>query len=200
MFTSRAEYRLALRADNADQRLTPKGVAVGLVSAERRQRFDQKVEGLMAAKGLLKSRVVTPHQLRSAGIPVSRDGQRRNVLQALALSETNEAQILALVPEFAAFPAEIRQQTAADALYAPYLDRQSKEIDALRRDQSATIPMEIDYSTMPGLSAELRMKLQRRRPSNLSEAGRIEGVTPAALALIMAHSRRASRSLAASKQ
>ena len=193
MFTSRAEYRLALRTDNADQRLTPLGIGLGLVKERRHKAFEAKAELLERARTLLKSRVVTAHDLRAAGLPVSQDGQKRTLLQAMALNEMTEDIAIGLEPGFAAIPVDIRRQTAADALYAQYMDRQSAEIEALRRDEQVQIPADIDYAAMPGLSAELRGKLQRRKPATLAEAGRIEGVTPAALTLILAHCRRAQR-------
>ena len=197
MFTSRAEFRLTLRADNADQRLTQKGIDAGLVSVNRLREFESKSELLARARGLLGSRSVTTKELQSVGVTVSQDGQRRTLLQAMALNEMTEQGVVVLAPEFEAFPKEIRRQVSADALYAQYLDRQSTEVMALRRDEAVEIPASLDYMSMPGLSTELRQKLQRRLPSSLAEAGRIEGVTPAALALILAHCRRASRAVGA---
>ena len=193
MFTSRAEFRLALRADNADQRLTPKGVSVGMISEERRVAFEVKSGQLDAARAVLQSQKVTPQEISDVGIQVGLDGQRRTVMQALSLAEMNLDRIAQLAPNFAEFPLEIRQQVAAEATYAQYLDRQTAEVDALRCDELTAIPETIDYANMSGLSSELRIKFQRRRPASLAEAGRIEGVTPAALTLILAHCRRARR-------
>ena len=200
MFTSRAEFRLALRVDNADQRLTPIGVKAGLVSDARRRSFEAKSDLLTAARNMLNARTVSANDLRSVGLSVSQDGQKRTLLQALALNEMTEGRIAALEPDFLQFPEGIRLQTAADALYSPYLDRQSSEVEALRRDEVIKIPDTINYAQMPGLSSELRLKLDRRRPENLAEAGRIEGVTPAALTLILANCRRASRAVANTQQ
>ena len=200
MFTSRAEFRLALRVDNADQRLTPIGVRAGLVSDARRRSFEAKSDLLTAARNMLNARTVSANDLRSVGLSVSQDGQKRTLLQALALNEMTEGRIAALEPDFLQFPEGIRLQTAADALYSPYLDRQSSEVEALRRDEVIKIPDTINYAQMPGLSSELRLKLDRRRPENLAEAGRIEGVTPAALTLILANCRRASRAVANTQQ
>ena len=190
MFTSRAEFRLALRADNADQRLTTKGAEFGIVGTARQGMFAKKQEKLHALREMLVEKRVSPHELRLAGLSLSEDGQKRDLLQVLGLPEAEEATIAVFAPEFMDFPAEIRQQVAIDALYAPYLDRQSAEVAAVRRDEAVQIPAEVDYARMPGLSSELRMKLLRRKPANLAEAGRIEGVTPAALTLILAHCRR----------
>jgi len=193
MFTSRAEFRLALRADNADQRLTQRGIDAGLVSQGRQDFHNAKMAQLAAARALLKGQNATPQDLRAVGVGVSADGHRRNLWHVLSLPDVTEDHIATLAPGFADFPPAIRQQTAADALYAQYLDRQSAEVKALQRDEAVEIPAEVDYTAMSGLSSELRVKLQRRRPSNLAEAARIEGVTPAALTLILAHVRRATR-------
>ena len=200
MFTSRAEFRLALRVDNADQRLTPKGIEVGLVSEGRGRQFGEKAELLSRARDLLDARIVSATELRAAGLTVSQDGQKRTLLQAMALNEMTEDRVVALEPGFLDFPADIRSQTAADALYSQYLARQSSEIAALRRDEAVRIPGNIDYSSMPGLSSELRLKLEKRLPGSLAEAGRIEGVTPAALTLILAHCRRSARATANGRQ
>ncbi len=194
MFTSRAEFRLALRADNADQRLTHKGVEVGLVLAERRHLFEAKSASLSAAKNFLTERMVTASELRSAGVSINLDGQMRTLLQVMSMSEVNESMACLIEPGFVDYPEPIRRQIAADALYSKYLDRQASEVEALRRDEGIEIPEALDYASMPGLSSELRIKLQRRRPFTLAEAGRIEGVTPAALTLILAHARRAAKS------
>ena len=196
MFTSRAEFRLALRVDNADQRLTPKGEAAGLVRDMRRQRFGEKADLLASARDLLAAKWVTAYELRALGMSISQDGQKRTLLQAMALNEMTEDRIVALEPDFLQYPEQIRRQIAADALYSQYLDRQSAEVEALRRDEAAEIPTGLDYAAMPGLSSELRLKLRRGQPRNLAEASRIEGVTPAALTLILAHSRRATKALA----
>lgn len=197
MFTSRAEYRLALRADNADQRLTEKGVAAGLVGEGRRVLHHQKMEQLAGARALLEGRSATPQDLRSVGLAVSADGQRRTLWHALALPEMTEDRIMQLEPGFGVYSEAVRRQTAFDALYAQYLGRQSAEVDALRRDEAVGIPADLDYGDMSGLSSELQGKLQRRRPETLAQAARIEGVTPAALMLILARVRRSTRHAAA---
>jgi tRNA uridine 5-carboxymethylaminomethyl modification enzyme len=193
MFTSRAEFRLALRVDNADQRLSPIGIDLGLVSQARRQHFESKMEQLGEAHDALSRRMVAANELRGLGVQVAADGQKRSLYQAMSLSDMTEEKVLALEPGFAAFPREIRMQAAADALYSQYLDRQSTEIEALRRDEAIAIPGHLDYGAMPGLSNEISQKLARRRPGTLAEAARIEGITPAALTLILAHCRRLNR-------
>ena len=197
MFTSRAEYRLALRADNADQRLTATGVRAGLVGEGRRVRHDAKMAGLERARSLLEGKVATPQELRAVGIAVSLDGQKRSLWHALSLPDVSEVQVGELEPGFLNFSEDIRRQTAFDALYSQYLGRQRAEVDALRRDEAVQIPSELDYRQMSGLSSELRSKLQLRRPENLLAAARIEGVTPAALTLILAQVRRLARNVVA---
>ncbi len=197
MFTSRAEFRLALRADNADQRLSGLGVAAGLVGEARRKAFEAKLERLEAARSLLATRSYTPHEMQALGLRVSQDGVRRTLLQALALPDVTTELVERLEPGFAAFPPDTRQQVVCDALYAPYLDRQFAEADAIRYEEDIAIPSELDFAQLPGLSSELAGKLQRKRPASLAEAGRIEGMTPAAITLILAHCRRANRARAA---
>ncbi|MEO5614343.1 MAG: tRNA uridine-5-carboxymethylaminomethyl(34) synthesis enzyme MnmG [Cypionkella sp.] len=193
MFTSRAEFRLALRADNADQRLTEKGVVSGLVGDLRQAAYQEKKGQLSAARDLLTAREFTPHEFLARGIKLSQDGVRRNLLQALAFPDVGLGVVGELEPKFAAFNSAIREQVGRDALYAQYLDRQSAEADAMRRGDEVLIPEELDFATLSGLSAELVLKLQRKRPVTLGEAGRIEGMTPAAITLILAHCRRTER-------
>ena len=193
MFTSRAEYRLALRADNADQRLTPKGIALGCVGEERRDAFSAKMDALSTARSHLTRQTFSPRDLNAAGITVSQDGHRRTGLDLLAFGEETRPQVEALYPDFAAMPDPIRQQVAIDALYAQYLQRQEADAELLRKEEETLIPADFDYGALSGLSFELTAKLNRLRPANLLQAQRIEGMTPAALTLILAHIRKARR-------
>ena len=193
MFTSRAEYRLTLRADNADQRLTPKGIEAGCVRVERQIAFAEKSEQMESARTILGDTAFSSRELAAVGLHVSQDGARKSALQVMAFPDVEESHLTTLVPAFADFAPEIRQQVARDALYAQYLHRQQDEAAALKREEAAIIPADFDYSILRGLSNELTAKLERRRPENMAQAGRIEGMTPAALTLILAHLRKARR-------
>jgi tRNA uridine 5-carboxymethylaminomethyl modification enzyme len=193
MFTSRAEYRLHLRADNADQRLTPLGLVSGLIGAARAQRFSEKMERISDANAILSNRTFSPQELQAAGLTVSRDGARRNLLQVLAFADTDWHHIEKLEPRIQSADSETRAQVWRDALYAQYLHRQEADAATLQRAEAVRIPDEFEFAGLPGLSNELVSKLERRRPSNLAEAERIEGMTPSALLLILAHCRKAEQ-------
>lgn len=196
MFTSRAEFRLSLRADNADQRLTPFGLVLGCIGAERAEAFGKKTQALARSRDVLEARLLTPQAVAELGIHVSHDGVRRSAFSLLALPETNIQQIAALCPEFGSEDKGIQHQIAIEALYAQYLDRQNEDAAAIRRDEAVKIPGDFQYGALGGLSSELRLKLERIRPTSLAQAAVIEGMTPAALTLLLAKLRQASRQLA----
>lgn len=196
MFTSRAEFRLSLRADNADQRLTPFGLVLGCIGAERAEAFGKKTQALARSRDVLEARLLTPQAVAELGIHVSHDGVRRSAFSLLALPETNIQQIAALCPEFGSEDKGIQRQMAIEALYAQYLDRQNEDAAAIRRDEAVKIPGDFQYGALGGLSSELRLKLERIRPTSLAQAAVIEGMTPAALTLLLAKLRQASRQLA----
>ncbi|WP_420004623.1 tRNA uridine-5-carboxymethylaminomethyl(34) synthesis enzyme MnmG [Arenibacterium sp. LLYu02] len=192
MFTSRAEYRLSLRADNADQRLTPLALELGCVRPQRAAAFNRKMDQLTSAKDLLKAQNFTPKQLVEAGIKVNQDGNRRDGLAVLAFPDVNFDDILTLLPELSTVPQDLREQIMRDSLYANYISRQEKEVSALKRDELHEIPGDFTYS-IDGLSNELKQKLEKSRPVNLAQAARINGMTPAALALILATLKKTNR-------
>ncbi|MEX2409534.1 MAG: tRNA uridine-5-carboxymethylaminomethyl(34) synthesis enzyme MnmG, partial [Rhodovibrionaceae bacterium] len=195
MFTSRAEYRLRLRADNADQRLTEKGISAGCVGAERAEGFRIKMEALKAARALAGSLSATPDELLRRGFKINRDGQRRSVLDLLRYPEIDLAGLSRIWPELAAWPPKVAAQIEIDAAYAGYLARQDADIAAFHRDEALTLPAGLDYAAIPSLSSEVREKLTAARPATLGAAARIPGVTPAALVALLRHVKR--RDLAA---
>lgn len=186
MFTSRAEFRLSLRADNADQRLTPTGIVLGCVSDNRRAAFQAKMDKLQNAKSQLMSLSLTPKEISQQNIKISADGAKRNGMQLLAFPDVGFQDLVALSPNLAEISQEIRQQVAADALYANYIGRQQRDIDAVKRDEAIEIPKDFDYQSLNGLSNELSAKLLIARPASLAQAARLEGMTPAALTLLLA--------------
>lgn len=193
MFTSRAEFRLSLRADNADQRLTPKAIALGCLDATREAAFNSKMEALDAGRGVLNASRHTPKALAALGLTFNQDGTRRSAFQLLAFPEITFDHLLLLDPSLATIPNEARVQLARDALYANYIERQQRDIDVMRRDEMQEIPADMDFSRIDGLSNELKLKLGRARPSNLHQAARVDGMTPAALTLLLAKLRQAQR-------
>lgn len=187
MFTSRAEYRLILRADNADQRLTPLGISLGCVGAKRQKIFEAKCHKLQEARTLATSLDITPNKAREYGLNINKDGVRRNVHELLAYPEIDLARLTNIWPQLQSLTGEIGQQLEIDAKYSGYLDRQKADIAAFRRDESLQIPIMLEYGAIGGLSAEVKEKLEAARPVTLGQASRIEGVTPAALTALLAH-------------
>lgn len=190
MFTSRAEFRLTLRADNADQRLTETGIKIGSVETRRRDLHREKMAALTAAREHARSVSVTPSEAYHFGFSLNRDGQRRTAFDLLAYPETGIADVARIWPEFRELPAAIAIQLETDAKYAVYLQRQAADVAAFRRDENFGIPDNIDYATVPGLSNEARQKLAAARPRTIGHAGRLDGLTPAALTLVAAFVRR----------
>ena len=190
MFTSRAEFRLSLRVDNADERLTGLGIALGLVGATRRARFEMRQEQIAGLTGQLKQRVLTPSEATAAGLQVNRDGVKRSLFEILSYPGIEFDALARAWPDLAGYPEDVTMRVSADATYAVYLDRQSAEIDSYQRDQALSLPQDLDLAGISGLSNELRAKLEAAQPANLAQAGRIEGMTPAALTLLAAHARR----------
>jgi tRNA uridine 5-carboxymethylaminomethyl modification enzyme len=191
MFTSRAEYRLSLRADNADQRLTARGIALGCVGAERAGHFTLKEEALSRARGLLETLSLTPNEAARHGLRINFDGMRRTTFDLLALPDVSIQSLRRIWPKLGAITAKTAAQIEIDAKYAVYLDRQTRDIEAFRRDEALAIPEHVDYAALPGLSNEIRARLEKVRPRTMGQAGRIEGMTPAALTLLAAKLRRA---------
>ena len=190
MFTSRAEYRLLLRADNADQRLTERGIEIGCVGPARQTAWREKTTALATARELIKTAKARPNVLRDAGLPAPRDGAVRSAADMLALDDIGFDRIISLWPELAAVPAALRPQIEADCRYAGYIERQQADIDALRRDEAITIPAELDYSLVGGLSAEARDVMRRLRPETIGQANRLPGLTPAAVVAVLRHLKR----------
>ncbi len=190
MFTSRAEYRLSLRADNADQRLTPTGIDIGCVGERRRVAFEHKMEHLERFRGLLENRSMTPNEAARAGITAKHDGVRRNGMDFLSRKDTSFARLAEIWPDLERAPKEISDQLERDAVYVHYIGAQKRDIEALRRDEAIPIPDDVSYHDINGLSNELKDKLTRIRPASIGQAGRIDGMTPAALLLLLARLRR----------
>jgi tRNA uridine 5-carboxymethylaminomethyl modification enzyme len=194
MFTSRAEFRLSLRADNADERLTGKGMALGCVGGDRARAFRAIQEQLEWARAMLHAATASPRDLEAHGLAVNRDGARRSAFALAAQAEYPLAVLARVWPQLNEIPANLVRRLEADAKYSVYLDRQAEDVARYRRDDSTMLPADLDYAHLSGLSNEIKQKFLAVRPASLGQARRIEGVTPAALALIVAHARRAERS------
>jgi tRNA uridine 5-carboxymethylaminomethyl modification enzyme len=193
MFTSRAEYRLTLRADNADQRLTARGIAIGCVDAERRARHEAKMTALAAARDFARSVSLTPNEADRHGLALNKDGQRRSAFELLSHPNIAIADLAKIWPRFGDLPPKIAEQVEIDAKYDVYLSRQAADIAAYRRDESLKLPEGLDYSQLRGLSNEVRQKLNSARPRTIGQAARMDGITPAALTLLVAHLKRNGR-------
>jgi tRNA uridine 5-carboxymethylaminomethyl modification enzyme len=190
MFTSRAEYRLTLRADNADQRLTSRGIAIGCVGPVRAEAFNAKKDALGAALRLAQSLSITPSEAERHGLMLKKDGQRRTAMDLLGYPNLGIADVTRVWPQLGEIAPKIAQQIEIDAKYSVYLDRQAADVAAFRRDEALELPESMDFGQMTALSMEVRQKLEAIRPRTVGQAGRIDGMTPAALTLIAAHIRR----------
>jgi len=193
MFTSRAEYRLTLRADNADQRLTDKGIALGCVGPERARQHQAKMAGLKDARAMAEALNVTPNEAARHGVELRRDGQRRSAFDLLSYPDIGLTNIARIWPRFADLDPKIAEQLEIDAKYAVYLGRQAADVESYRRDEALALGEHIDYETLVGLSNEVRHKLKTHKPRTIGHASRIDGITPAALTLLAVHVHRERR-------
>ncbi|BAB51129.1 tRNA uridine-5-carboxymethylaminomethyl(34) synthesis enzyme MnmG [Mesorhizobium japonicum] len=189
MFTSRAEFRLSLRADNADERLTPLAAKLGIASVQRMQRYGDVMQRLDAARELARSVAMTPNEAARQGLEINRDGVRRSGYELLAYPDVDVAWLARVEPKFAAIDAKTAERLETEAKYSVYLDRQKSDVAQIRHEESRLIPETVDFAGVPGLSNELKQKMQARRPRSIADAQRMEGMTPAALAIIVAHVR-----------
>lgn len=196
MFTSRAEFRLSLRADNADQRLTPVALHFGCIGEERKRVFGEKMNKLSQAREILEAKKFSPKEINVAGITVKEDGRRRTAFQVLAFPNVSFEDIARLDIPTREVDQEIRQQMERDALYSNYIERQRRDVEAIKRDEGQAIPKLFDFAGIEGLSNELKAKLMSASPDNLAQAGKVEGMTPAALTLILAKIRQSQKSKA----
>ena len=190
MFTSRAEYRLTLRADNADQRLTGKGITLGYVGRERAQVHRAKLAALDGARSMARALTLTPTEATAHGLALRKDGHRRSAFELLSYPTIGIGDLAGIWPAFGGLDPKIAEQLETDAKYEVYLSRQAADVESYRRDESLVLPEDIDYGVLPGLSNEVRHKLKTHRPRSIGQAGRLDGVTPAALTLLVAHMRR----------
>ncbi len=187
MFTSRAEYRLTLRADNADQRLTELGINLNLVKSERKKIFNEKKKNILALNSILKNNYLSPNQAKKYDIKIAMDGVKRSCLEIMGQRKVNMAKIRQIFPDIPNFPRPIENQVVTDAHYLGYLDRQDRDIESFKKDESVIIPDGIDYEKLSGLSNEIKSKLLQVKPKTLGQAIRIDGVTPAAVIILLSH-------------
>ena len=193
MFTSRAEFRLSLRADNADERLTPLAVKLGIASPERSRRYEAIRQTLESARSLAKRLTITPSEARKRGLDLNQDGIRRSAFDLLATKDASVLSLSVIWPELAAIDGKTAERLETEAKYAVYLDRQSVDAAQIRREEQRAIPIDLDFTNVPGLSNEIKQKLGTRKPRSLADAQRIDGMTPAALAIIVSHIRQSER-------
>jgi tRNA uridine 5-carboxymethylaminomethyl modification enzyme len=190
MFTSRAEYRLSLRADNAELRLTPMAIELGGIAPARAEKYKQYFDSLTKCLAGMKSRSLSPTEAAKHGLALNKDGLRRTAFQLLSYPDVTQDDVLAIWPDLRAFGAKVLSAAAVDAVYSVYLERQLQDIAEQRREEGRVIPSDFDYSAISGLSKELQQKLEKVRPPSIGHAERIDGMTPAAIALILSHLRR----------
>ncbi len=196
MFTSRAEYRLTLRADNADQRLTPVGIEAGVVGAVRRDRFHVKRDSIETARSRLEALTLTPNEARTHGVQINLDGRRRTALEVLAYAGVTFETLCRIWPELDSTSRQVAEQMEIEAAYAGYLDRQEADVIAFRKDEDLRLPADLDYQIIGGLSNEAKEKLSTVRPATLGQAARIEGLTPGAITALLGHLKRAAKASA----
>ena len=190
MFTSRAEYRLSLRADNADQRLTPMAIKLGIASSARIERFEAKSRAISDARALMKSKDLSPNEASAFGMKINQDGRRRNALELLAYPEIGFDQLKSIWPDLDSVSGAVQEQMEIEAVYSGYMQRQELDIAAFKRDETLSIPQDLDYDSIGGLSNEVRLKLKAAQPATLGHASRLEGVTPGAIAALLPHVKR----------
>lgn len=195
MFTSRAEFRLSLRVDNADERLTSLGTRLGIVGSQRQAAFEARNREIASLREQLQALWLTPREAEAVGLQLNRDGLRRSAYQILSYPDVSYEQLSGIWPELQAHSTSAVARVTADAVYSVYLERQAAEIQAYRRDQALKVPADLDLDAISGLSNELKAKLAAQRPADLAQAGKIEGMTPAALTLLAAHARKSRAAL-----
>ncbi|MEQ1670630.1 MAG: FAD-dependent oxidoreductase, partial [Hyphomicrobium sp.] len=192
MFTSRAEFRLKLRADNADQRLTLIGMTLGVVGGQRARAYTAKAEALADGLNLLNQLNITPNEAAKHGLALNMDGKRRTAFELLAFPDVDLARLMPIWPELDRLAQATARQLEVDALYAAYVRRQDDDVAVLKRDEAIAIPVNFDYAAIPSLSAEVRTKLARAKPSTIAQAARLEGITPAAVLVLLGYLKAAS--------